>query len=193
MIELPRLQLSFTTQRDPDDGVWRLYSDDHLGYYLSRVITPGIRKLTEGITSCVVLENQAGGKALAVSAMSVRRLQDSTDAQALSVSVCVRVWAACLCLHERALSRAAGSHGGISLEENIIVSPSTERRPCGRVSVVLYLHEGVLSRAAGTHAGTVLLATRSKKAVPLVRALTLFAISDPLSALVRHGAPLSAA
>lgn len=47
VLELPRLQLSFTAKRDVDDGVMRLYSDDHLGYFLSQSLTPGIRRLLD--------------------------------------------------------------------------------------------------------------------------------------------------
>lgn len=47
ILELPRLQLSFTSRRGTDDPTVRMYSDDHLGYYLSNYLTPGIRRVIE--------------------------------------------------------------------------------------------------------------------------------------------------
>ena len=62
MIELPRLRLSFAARTVMQDGraVNRLYSNDHVGLYISQHQSVQIDRLMKGITHALLLENDGG-------------------------------------------------------------------------------------------------------------------------------------
>ena len=59
VIEMPRLNLSFFTQTDRS-GVIRLYSNDHIGMFISSSAVDSITRLKRGLQHCIILESDDG-------------------------------------------------------------------------------------------------------------------------------------
>jgi hypothetical protein len=65
LLELPRLGITFNSRLD-DSGKFRLFSNDHVGMYVSNEKSESISKLTRGLPHCVLLESLDGDMGLMV-------------------------------------------------------------------------------------------------------------------------------
>lgn len=79
VIELPRLQLSFNVRLDPTTNQYKLYSQDHHGYFVSNTRDAKLLKLLEGLPHAILLEHQDGDLAVLLLATRIRRLKNRNE------------------------------------------------------------------------------------------------------------------